>query len=291
MGCTAPAVCLSQEHKGFMLHRLSLPLFLILVLGYVFLYAPIFFVILFSFNASSVMTRFEGFSLKWYQALFSNPVLLNAAWVSLRIAFVSAFLAVLLGTLCAITLVRLRHFKRRHVLGVLSTAPLIMPEVITGFAFLIFFVGVERLFGWPHGRGVNTIIVAHTTLALAYVTVIVRARLLEIEPSLEEAAQDLGARPARAFFLVTLPLIFPSLLSGWLLSFALSMDDLVIASFTSGPGASTLPMVIFSSIRVGTDPQVNALATLIVLVVTLCVCGAALLTRQTRHRKFFKKMA
>ena len=272
-----------------MLHRFSPALFLSLALGYVFLYTPIFFVVMFSFNSSAAMTQFEGFSLRWYHALFSNPTLLNAAWVSLRIAFASASLAVILGTLCAMSVVRLRHFKGRHLLGVLSTAPLIMPEVITGVAFLIFFVGMEQVLGWPHGRGMNTIIIAHTTLALAYVTVIVKARLLEIEPTLEEAAQDLGARPFQAFVLVTLPLISRSLLSGWFLSFALSMDDLVIASFTSGPGASTLPMVIFSSIRVGTNPQINALATLIVAVVAVCVFCAALLSRQTRNWKFSKK--
>lgn len=262
--------------------RNSPALFLFMVLGYVFLYAPIFFVVLFSFNASPAMTRFEGFSFQWYQSLFSNTVLLRAVFVSFQVAVVSATLAVIAGTLCALTLVRLKDFRGRGLLGVMSTAPLIMPEVITGLALLVFFVTTENFLGLPHGRGLNTITIAHTTLALAYVTVIVRARLLEVDASLEEAALDLGRRPYRVFFLITLPIISPALLSGWLLAFALSMDDLVIASFTAGPGSSTLPMVIFSSIRVGTNPQINALATLIVLVVTLAVLGATFLARRQR---------
>ncbi|MGL4825709.1 MAG: ABC transporter permease subunit [Alphaproteobacteria bacterium] len=246
----------------------------VLAFGYAFLYAPILCVIVFSFNASKIPTLWQGFSLQWYQALFSNTLLLDASLVSLRIAVVSATLAVILGTLCAVILVRLQPFRGKTLLGIMATAPLVMPEVITGLALLMLFVSFEQAFGWPQGRGVDTITIAHTTLALAYVTVIVRARLLEVDESLEEAALDLGAKPHKVFFLITLPLIYPALLAGWLLSFALSLDDLVIASFTSGPGSSTLPMVIFSSIKLGVTPQINALATLIVVFVSLCVLVA-----------------
>ncbi|MGL6188289.1 MAG: ABC transporter permease subunit [Holosporales bacterium] len=261
--------------------------FLLMILGYVFLYAPIFFVIFFSFNSSTVMTRFEGFSLRWYQSLFENKELWGAVAVSLRVAMISATLSVVLGTLCALTLVRLKDFKRRNLLGIMATAPLIMPEVITGLALLVFFVTTENFFGLPSGRGVETITIAHTTLCLAYVTVIIRGRLLEVDSSLEEAALDLGAKPSQVFFLITLPIISPALFSGWLLAFALSMDDLVIASFTSGPGSSTLPMVIFSSIRLGATPEINALATLIVLIVSLFVVTAALLMRKGQPKRIF----
>ncbi len=255
-----------------------------MVAGYAFLYAPIFFVILFSFNSSAAMIRFEGFSLQWYTSLFSNHTLLNSVLISFQIAIVSATLAVFLGVLCALILVRLRPFRGRSLLGLMSTAPLIMPEVITGLAFLMFFVSTESVLGWPSGRGIQTVIIAHTTLALAYVTVIVRARLLEMDTALEEAAMDLGARPIRVFFRVTLPIIAPSLFSGWLLAFALSMDDLVVASFTAGPGSSTLPLVIFSSIRMGANPQINAVATLIVFVVAACVLSAGLLMHRKNQR-------
>jgi putrescine transport system permease protein len=264
-----------------MYQRRSFSICMFMILGYVFLYAPILFVVLFSFNSSSAMTTFDGFSFHWYESLFKNTMLLRAFLVSLRVAVVSATLSVVLGTLCALTLVRIREFRGWSLLGIMGTAPLIMPEVITGLAFLVFFVTTENILGWPLGRGIQTITIAHTTLALAYVTVIIRARLLEVDASLEEAALDLGGRPSRVFFLITLPIISPALFSGWLLAFALSMDDLVIASFTSGPGFSTLPMVIFSSIRLGATPQINALASLIVLMVSLCVVGAGILMRRS----------
>lgn len=257
----------------------------ILVFGYAFLYAPIICVIFFSFNSSPLISVWQGFSLKWYIALFSNHQLLEAALVSLRVAVVSATLAVILGTLCAVILVRMVGIRGKPLLGIMATAPLVMPEVITGLALLMLFVTSEQTLGWPQGRGIHTITIAHTTLALAYVTVIARSRLMEVDESLEEAALDLGARPSKVFFLITLPIISPALFAGWLLSFALSLDDLVIASFTSGPGSSTLPMVIFSSIRMGVTPQVNALATLIVAFVALSVAIGGYFMQRNFKRK------
>lgn len=257
----------------------------VLAFGYAFLYTPIICVIAFSFNVSSLVTVWQGFSFKWYTALFSNHQLIDAGLVSLRVAVVSASLAVILGTLCAVILVRSVGVRGKTFLGVMATAPLVMPEVITGLALLMLFVTLEQTFGWPQGRGINTITIAHTTLALAYVTVIVRSRLMEVDESLEEAALDLGARPSKVFFLITLPIISPALFAGWLLAFALSLDDLVIASFTSGPGSSTLPMVIFSSIRLGVTPQVNALATLIVVFVACSVAIAGYIMQRNLKRK------
>ena len=200
--------------------------------------------------------------------------MLDAAWVSLRIAFWTASAATVIGTLGAMVMTRFRRFPGKTVFGALVTAPLVMPEVITGLSLLLLFVTLEQLFGWPEGRGMTTIILAHVTFAMAFVTVIVQSRLAQFDESLEEAAQDLGARPAKVFFLVTLPIIFPALLSGWLLAFTLSLDDLVITSFVAVPGSSTLPMVIFSKVRLGVSPDINALAT--ILVAPLMTCSARL---------------
>ncbi len=247
------------------------------VLGFAFLYAPIISLVVFSFNANRLVTVWSGFSTKSYADLMADPQILGAAWLSLRIAAISATIALVLGTLCAIALVRFRRFRGKTLLSGMVSAPLVMPDVITGLSLLLLFVAMEGLFGWPSGRGMLTIIIAHTTFCMAYVTVVVQSRLADFDLSLEEAAMDLGATPARTFIDITLPIIAPALVSGWLLGFTLSLDDLVIASFVSGPGSSTLPMVIFSKIRLGVSPEVNALATIIVGLVTVGVVAATII--------------
>ncbi|MDB5621528.1 MAG: transporter permease subunit [Devosia sp.] len=245
-------------------------------LGFVFLYAPIISLVVFSFNESRLVTVWSGFSTKWYGELLADPQMLGAAWLSLQIAAISATIALVLGTLCAVALVRFRRFRGRTVLAGTVSAPLVMPDVITGLALLLLFVAMEGTLGWPAGRGMLTIIIAHSVFCMAYVTVVVQSRLTDLDLSLEEAAMDLGASPVRVFFDITLPIIAPALVSGWLLGFTLSLDDLVIASFVSGPGSSTLPMVIFSKVRLGVSPDVNALATIIIGIVALGVLGATL---------------
>lgn len=249
-------------------------------LGFVFLYAPIVALIIYSFNKSKLVTVWGGWSLKWYAELFNNDQIIDAALVSLKIAFISATLAVILGTLAGFVLTRMGRFPGRMILSGWTTAPLVMPEVITGLSLLLLFVAMEGMFGWPAGRGTGTVIIAHTTFCLAYVAVIVQSRLMSLDETLEEAAMDLGAKPSSLFFLVTLPLIAPAIVSGWLLSFTLSLDDLVIASFVSGPGNSTLPMVIFSKVRLGVSPEVNALATLMILTVAIGVVIAVFQMRR-----------
>ena len=251
--------------------RLSPWLVAALVLGYLFLYGPILSLVVYSFNASRLVTVWGGFSTKWYGALAENQKLLDAALLSLKIAAASATGAVILGALCAIVLVRFGRFRGRFLFSALTAAPLVMPEVITGLSLLLLFVSLQQLAGWPDGRSALTIAIAHITFATAYVSIVVQARLSQMDRSLEEAALDLGARPLRAFLTITLPLIAPSLIAGWLLAFTLSLDDLVIASFVSGPGSSTLPMVVFSSVRLGLSPEINALATILLFAVIVCV--------------------
>jgi putrescine transport system permease protein len=263
-----------------------------LTLGFAFLYIPIVSLVVYSFNESRLVTVWGGFSTKWYGALLRNDQILNAAWLSLKIAAVSATLAVVLGTLAGMTLARFGPFKGRTLLSGLTTAPLVMPEVITGLSLLLLFVTMEQLIGWPAGRGMTTIVISHITFTMAFVTVVVQSRLAQMDDSLEEAAMDLGARPAKVFFLITLPIISPALLSGWLLAFTLSLDDLVITSFVAGPGSSTLPMVIFSKVRLGVSPDINALAAILVAVVTVGVVIAGLLMRrQERIRDRDAQMA
>jgi putrescine transport system permease protein len=260
--------------------------------GYAFLYVPIFLLIVYSFNENRLVTVWSGFSLKWYGELLHNEQLLDAAYLSLRIAAISASLAVVGGTLAGLALARFGQFRARALFGGMITAPLVMPEVITGLSMLLLFVALEAVVGWPEGRGVTTIIIAHTTFAMAYVSVIIQSRLGSMDESLEEAAMDLGARPAKVFFVITLPIISPAIVSGWLLAFTLSLDDLVITSFVSGPGSTTLPMVIFSSVHLGVSPQINALATLIVLLVASGILLAALLmARQERQKRRDEQMA
>lgn len=251
-------------------------LFTLMVLGFVFLYMPIISLIVYSFNESRLVTVWGGFSTKWYGELFSNGPLLDAAWLSIKLGAVNATVAVVLGTLAALALVRFRQSRGHKSLGVMVAAPLVMPEIIVGLSLLLLFVAMENLLGWPQGRGQTTILLAHITFSMAYVTVIVQSRLQHMDRSIEEAALDLGARPVKVFFAITLPIIAPALAAGWLLAFTLSMDDLVIASFVSGPGSTTLPMVVYSSVRLGVSPQINALASIIIGVVAIAVLIAGI---------------
>jgi putrescine transport system permease protein len=264
----------------------------VLVLGYLFLYVPILLLIIYSFNKSRLVTVWAGFSTQWYGKLFANQQIIDAAWLSLKIASMSATGAVALGTLAGLALARFGKFGGRTLFSGMTTAPLVMPEVITGLSLLVLFVAMEDLFGWPAGRGTTTITIAHMTLTMAYVTVIVQSRLSTLDDSLEEAAMDLGARPAKIFFVITLPIIAPALISGWLLAFTISLDDLVTASFVSGPGSSTLPMVIFSKVRLGVSPDINALASIMVLLVTIgVVIAGILMARQEKRRQRDMQMA
>jgi putrescine transport system permease protein len=264
----------------------------VLVFGFAFLYVPILSLIVYSFNKSRLVTVWAGFSTEWYGRLFENQQILGAAWLSLKIAAINATGAVILGTLAGLALARFGQFRGRTILSSMTTAPLVMPEVITGLSLLLLFVAMEQIIGWPAGRGVTTITIAHITFTMAYVTVIVQSRLATMDDSLEEAAMDLGARPAKVFFLITLPIIAPALLSGWLLAFTISLDDLVIASFVAGPGSSTLPMVIFSKVRLGVSPDINALASIMVLLVAIgVVIAGILMSRQEKTRQRDMQMA
>ena len=251
-----------------------------LALGFAFLYVPIALLVATSFNPSRLTTAFSGFSLRWYQALLANDRLIEAALLSLQIAALSATGATVLGTAAGYALARFGRFRGRGVFAGLLSARLVLPDVLVGLSLLLLFVQLEQWTGWPPGRGALTITLAHISVALAYVAVVIEARLTDGGTELEEAAMDLGASPFRAFLLVTLPLLTPALLSGWLLAFTLSLDDLVVASFVSGPGASTLPMVVFSSLRLGVTPELNALATVILAVVALALFGALALQRR-----------
>jgi putrescine transport system permease protein len=245
--------------------RLALPL----GLGFAFLYLPLLLMALFSFNDSRLVTAFTGFSTRWYVALWQDPVLMGGLFLSLRIAAVSASMATILGVLAGFALARLGRFPFRGGFAGVMAAPLVMPEVITGLSLLLLFVAMEAAFGFPAGRGAGTVAIAHATFGAAYVAVVVQARLSELDTALEEAAMDLGARPWTVFTRITLPLAAPGIAAGWLLAFTLSLDDLVVASFVSGPGASTLPMVVFSAVRLGLTPELYALATLLVMAVAL----------------------
>ncbi|HXA92487.1 MAG TPA: ABC transporter permease subunit [Steroidobacteraceae bacterium] len=257
-----------------------------LAAGLFFLYVPIASMIIFSFNASRLVTVWGGFSAKWYGELLGDHQMLGAAGLSFEIATVTATCAVVLGTLAALALARFTRFRGRRLLSGMVTAPLVMPEVITGLSLLLLFVALEPLPLMPQTRGFSTIVIAHVTLTLSYVTIVVRSRLATMDGSLEEAAMDLGARPTKVFMVVTLPIIIPAVASGWLLAFTLSLDDLVIASFTAGPSTNTLPMVIFSKVRLGVTPEINALATIMVAIVTVFVIFAGvLMSRQARARE------
>ncbi|WP_120499776.1 ABC transporter permease [Roseovarius sp. EL26] len=250
-----------------------------LTLGFVFLYLPMIILIIFSFNESKLVTVWAGFSTKWYGELFQNEAFLNAAWVTIRVAVISSTIATVLGTMGAYVLVRAGRFKGRTLFSGMIYAPLVMPEVITGLSLLLLFIGIGL------DRGIYTIILAHTTFSMCYVSVVVSSRLVSFDQSLEEAALDLGCTPMESFRLVTLPIIAPAVISGWLLAFTLSLDDLVIASFTAGPSATTLPIKIWSSIRLGVSPEINALSTLMIAVVTVGVITASIISKRSTLRQ------
>ncbi|WP_422029313.1 ABC transporter permease [Reyranella sp.] len=250
-----------------------------LAFGYAFLYLPIALVIVYSFNESRLVTVWSGFSLKWWHALFANEAMLQAAWLSLRIALVSATGAALLGLAAGYALVRAPRFPGRTLFGSLVVAPMVMPEVVMGISMLLLFVGSERLFGGPD-RGFLTIAIAHTTFSIAFVAIVVQARLSDFDRALEEAAMDLGATPWVTFRTITLPLIAPAVGSGWLLAFTLSLDDLILTQFVAGAQSQTLPMRVYSSVRLGVDPQINVLATLIVTVAACALILSGWLTRR-----------
>ncbi|HEV2267861.1 MAG TPA: ABC transporter permease subunit [Steroidobacteraceae bacterium] len=256
----------------------------VLCIGFAVLYLPILVLIAYSFNASPLVSVWGGLSTAWYVKLVHNRELLAAALLSLEVAVTASTIAVVLGTLAAIALVRFARFHGRLLLTGMVTAPLVMPEVITGTTQLLLFVSLLQTFSWPH-RGFLTIVLAHITFCIAYVTVTVQSRLASADRSLEEAAQDLGAGPARAFLEITLPLISPAIVSSWLLSFTLSLDDLVISSFVTGPGATTLPMLIYSKVKLGVSPDINALASLIIGIVGSCVVLAGWLMRRSEQRR------
>ena len=245
-----------------------------IVIGFAFLYLPILLLVVFSFNESRLVTVWAGFSTKWYGELFRNQGLIDAAWVTIRVALVSATVATVFGTMAALTLVRYTRFNGRLLFSGMVYAPLVMPEVITGLSLLLLFVAIG------FDRGFWTVTLAHITFTMCFVTVVVQSRLLSFDRSIEEAALDLGATPLATFFQVTLPVIAPAIFSGWVLAFTLSLDDLVIASFTSGPGATTLPMKIYSQVRLGVTPEINTACTLLIAVVAVGVIIASLMTKR-----------
>ncbi len=257
---------------------------LVLGFGFAFLYLPILILMVYSFNESRLATVWSGFSVKWYGELFRDAQMLQAAWVSLKIAFWTASAAVVLGTLAALVMTRMRRFPGKTMFGALITAPLVMPEVIIGLSILLMLVSMGEWLGLP-SKGVMAIWIAHVTLTVSFVTVVISSRLSELDKSLEEAAMDLGANRLKVFFLITLPIIAPALVSGWLLAFTLSLDDVVIASFVAGPSSTTLPMKVFSSVRLGLSPKINALATLMIAVVSLAALAGWWLMYREEKRK------
>ncbi|KFX70714.1 spermidine/putrescine ABC transporter permease [Pseudomonas taeanensis MS-3] len=265
--------------RGFSFSRLML------WVGFAFIYLPMLILVIYSFNGSRLVTVWGGWSVKWYVGLLDNTQLMNAVMRSLEIACYTAIAAVILGTLAAFVLTRVTRFKGRTMFGGLVTAPLVMPEVITGLSLLLLFVAMAQLIGWPAERGILTIWIAHTTFCTAYVSVVVSSRLRELDLSIEEAAMDLGAKPLKVFFLITIPMIAPSLAAGGMMSFALSLDDLVLASFVSGPGSTTLPMEVFSAVRLGVKPEINAIASLILLSVSLMTFIIWFFARRAEHRR------
>ncbi|WP_409012561.1 ABC transporter permease subunit [Aeromonas veronii] len=258
---------------------------LMLWLGLLFIYLPMIIMVIYSFNASKLVTVWGGWSLKWYFGLLDNKQLIGSVFRSLEIAFYTAIAAVALGTVAAFVLTRIPRFRGRTLFGGMVTAPLVMPEVITGLSLLLLFVAMAQLVGWPAERGMLTIWIAHTTFCTAYVAIVVSARLRELDLSIEEAAMDLGAKPWKVFFLITIPMIAPSLAAGGMMSFALSLDDLVLASFVSGPGSTTLPMEVFSAVRLGVKPEINAVASLILLSVSLFTFGSWYLMARAEKRR------
>ncbi len=267
------------------MQKRSVFLLSVLCFGFAFLYVPILIMMAYSFNSSRLVTVWGGFSTEWYGKLLENDQVIDAALLSLQIAVVSASFATILGTFAGLALARLGRFKGRTLFSGMISAPLIMPDVITGLSLLLLFVSLETLIGWPAGRGAMTVTLAHITFSMAYVAVIIQSRLTSMDNSVEEAAMDLGSTPLRVLWDITLPIIAPAMVSGWLLSFTLSLDDLVIASFTNGPGSTTLPMLIFSKVKLGVTPDINALATIIVGVVTVGVVIAGFLMFRAEKKR------
>jgi putrescine transport system permease protein len=260
--------------------------------GIAFLYIPMILLVVYSFNKSKIVPVWGGFSTKWYGVLFESEEVWEAVALSFKIAAVNACFATILGTLAGLALVRFGSFKGRTLFSGMISAPLVMPEVITGLSLLLLFITLNEFFGWPSERGFTTITIAHITFSMAYVAVIIQSRLAGMAQDLEEAAQDLGAKPLRVLTDITLPLLAPGMMAGWLLAFTLSLDDLVIASFVSGPGAVTMPMLIYSRVRLGLRPDINALATIIILVVAIGVLIAAwIMFRQQKQRELELKMS
>ena len=265
---------------------------LMLVIGFVFLYAPMLSLIVYSFNESRLVTVWSGFSVKWYAELFRDQQMMDAAWISLQVAFWTACASVVLGTMAAMAMTRMRDFPGKTLFGGLITAPLVMPEVIIGLSILLLFVAIGPVTGIGEQRGATTIWIAHVTFCMAFVTIVISSRLSELDRSLEEAAMDLGANRVKVFFVITLPIILPAILAGWLLAFTLSLDYLVIASFVSGPSSTTLPIKIFSSVRLGVSPKVNALATLLIVSVALAsLVGWWILHRGDKRRARDQQLA
>ncbi len=272
--------------------RRSTFLVTVMCFGFAFFYIPILSMIVYSFNASRLATVWGGFSTKWYVSLLSNQQVLDALVLSLKIAVVSATVATILGTMAGITLARFTKFRGRTLFSGLVTAPLIMPEVITGISALIFFILMADWIGWPGQRGFTTITLAHITFSMVFVTAIVNARMVQSDRAIEEAAMDLGSRPWQVLFDITLPVISPAIVSGWLLAFTISLDDVVITAFTTGPGSTTLPLLIWSKVKLGVTPDINALATLMVLTVGIGVIAAGfILSRAERRRLLEERMA
>ena len=267
------------------MRRNSTFLISMLCFGFAFFYIPILSMIVYSFNASRLATVWGGFSTKWYVSLLSNDKVIDALILSLQIAVVSATLATILGTMAGIALARFTKFRGRVLFSGLVTAPLIMPEVITGISSLIFFIMLADWIGWPAQRGFTTITLAHITFSMVFVTTIVQARLVQSDRAIEEAAMDLGSRPWQVMFDITLPVISPAILSGWLLAFTISLDDVVISSFVTGPGSTTLPLFIWSKVKLGVTPDINALATLMILTVGLCVIVAGVVMARAEKRR------
>jgi len=274
-----------------MTNRISWFVIVWVMLVFAFLYAPIVSVVIYSFNASRLVTVWGGFDTKWYGALLADRQIIDAAKLSLLIAAISSTLATIVGTVAGYVLVRFPKFLGRTAFSGMVNAPLVMPEVITGLSMLLLFIKMWELTGWPE-RGLTTVIIAHVTFTLSYVAVVMRSRFLTLDLSLEEAAQDLGAKPLKVFFVITLPIVAPAIVSGWLLGFTISLDDLVITSFTNGPGTTTLPQVIFSKVRLGLDPKINALATIIIAIVSIGVVIATIhMRRQEVQRQRDEQMA
>jgi len=276
-----------------MSNRLSWVVIAWMMIVFAFLYAPIVSVVVYSFNDSKLVTVWGGFTIdRWYIALWNDRQIIDAAKLSLLIAAISSTLATIIGTVAGYVLVRFPKFLGRTAFSGMVNAPLVMPEVITGLSMLLLFISMEQIIHWPSGRGLTTVIIAHVTFTLSYVAVVMRSRFLTLDLSLEEAAQDLGAKPLKVFFVITLPIVAPAIVSGWLLGFTISLDDLVITSFTNGPGTTTLPQVVFSKVRLGLDPKINALATIIIAIVSIGVVFATIhMRRQEVQRQRDEQMA